>query len=211
MFSGIVERVGTVERADREERGLRLTIAAGFPDDPLTGASVSVNGVCLTVERAREGRFESVAVPETLRATTLGDLRAGDRVNLERALRVGDELGGHWVQGHVDGIGRVTAVRRESGDVRVTIEAPDSVRRFVAGKGSITVDGVSLTVAAWDEPNLTIALVPHTLEHTTASEYRPGRAVNLESDLVARTLERLLEARGLLERGSGTSLPGRNA
>ena len=211
MFSGIVERVGAVERLEREARGLRLTIAAGFADDPTIGASVSVNGVCLTVERAAEGRFESVAVPETLRATTLGGLGAGERVNLERALRVGDELGGHWVQGHVDGVGRVTAVERESGEVRVTIEAPDSVRRFVATKGSITVDGVSLTVARWDEPNLTIALVPHTLERTTASEYRPGRPVNLESDLVARTLERLLEARGLLERGSGIPLPGRNS
>ena len=211
MFSGIVERVGVVERAEREERGVRLTIAAGFADDPAIGASVSVNGVCLTVERAAEGRFESVVVPETLRATTLGGLSAGDRVNLERSLRLGDELGGHWVQGHVDGVGRVTAVHRESGDVQVTIEAPDSVRRFVAAKGSITVDGVSLTVAGWDEPNLTIALVPHTLERTTASEYRPGRSVNLESDLVARTLERLLEARGLLERGSGIPLPGRNS
>jgi len=211
MFSGIVERVGTVERAEREARGLRLTIAAGFADDPAIGASVSVNGVCLTVERAAEGRFESVAVPETLRATTLGDLNAGDRVNLERALRLGDELGGHWVQGHVDGVGRVTAVHRESGDVRVTIDVPDSVRRFVATKGSITVDGVSLTVARWDEPSLTVALVPHTLERTTALEYRPGRPVNLESDLVARTLERLLEARGLLERGSGIPLPGRNS
>jgi len=213
MFSGIVERVGIVERAERAASGLRLSIAGGF--EPVSavapGASVSVNGVCLTVERMEEGRFEAVAVAETLRVTTLGALRAGDRVNLERALRVGDEVGGHWVQGHVDGVGRVTAMRRESGDARVTIEAPEALRRFVARKGSITVDGISLTVAAWADPLLTIALVPHTLERTTASEYEPGRLVNLESDLVARTLERLLEARGLLERGSAGSLPGRNA
>ena len=213
MFSGIVERVGTVERADRSASGLRLSIAAGFEpgSDPARGASVSVNGVCLTVERAEGGRFEAVAVGETLRVTTIGALRAGDRVNLERALRVGDEVGGHWVQGHVDGVGRVTAVGRDAGDVRVTIEVPEALRRFVASKGSITVDGVSLTVAVWEDPRLTVALVPHTLRLTTASEYEPGRLVNLESDLVARTLERLLEARGLLERGSAGTLPGRNA
>ena len=213
MFSGIVERVGVVERAERAEEGLRLTIAAGFERgvDPAPGASVSVNGVCLTVARAAGGRFDAVAVAETLRVTTLGALRAGDRVNLERALRVGDELGGHWVQGHVDGVGRITATRRDAGDARVTIEVPEALRRFVASKGSITVDGMSLTVAAWDDPRLTVALVPHTLERTTASEYEPGRLVNLESDLVARTLERLLEARGLLERGSESPLPGRTA
>lgn len=213
MFSGIVERVGIVERAERAASGLRLSIAAGFEpvSAPAPGASVSVNGVCLTVERVEGGAFEAVAVAETLRVTTLGTLRAGDRVNLERALRMGDEVGGHWVQGHVDGVGRVTAMRREAGDARVTIEAPEALRRFVASKGSITVDGISLTVAAWADPLLTIALVPHTLDRTTASEYEPGRLVNLESDLVARTLERLLEARGLLERGSAGSLPGRNA
>ena len=213
MFSGIVERVGVVERAERAAEGMRLTIAAGFAagPDPAAGASVSVNGVCLTVERAENGRFDSFAVAETLRVTTLGSLRAGTRVNLERALRVGDELGGHWVQGHVDGIGRISAARREAGDARVTIDVPENLRRFVASKGSITVDGVSLTVAAWEDPHLTVALVPHTLERTTASEYEPGRLVNLESDLVARTLDRLLEARGLLERGSVGSLPGRNA
>lgn len=213
MFSGIVERVGVVERAERAAEGMRLTIAAGFAagSDPAAGASVSVNGVCLTVERAENGRFDSFAVAETLRVTTLGSLRAGTRVNLERALRVGDELGGHWVQGHVDGIGRISAARREAGDARVTIDVPENLRRFVASKGSITVDGVSLTVAAWEDPHLTVALVPHTLERTTASEYEPGRLVNLESDLVARTLDRLLEARGLLERGSVGSLPGRNA
>ena len=213
MFSGIVERVGVVERAERAAEGLRLTIAAGFApgSDPASGASVSVNGVCLTVERAEGGRFDSFAVAETLRVTTLGSLRTGDRVNLERALRVGDELGGHWVQGHVDGVGRITAVRRDAGDARVTIDVPEALRRFVASKGSITVDGVSLTVAAWEDPRLTVALVPHTLERTTASEYEPGLLVNLESDLVARTLDRLLEARGLIERGSVGSLPGRNA
>jgi riboflavin synthase len=213
MFSGIVERVGVVERAERAAEGMRLTIAAGFAagSDPAAGASVSVNGVCLTVERAENGRFDSFAVAETLRVTTLGSLRVGTRVNLERALRVGDELGGHWVQGHVDGIGRITGARRDAGDARVTIDVPENLRRFVASKGSITVDGVSLTVAAWEDPHLTVALVPHTLERTTASEYEPGRLVNLESDLVARTLDRLLEARGLLERGSVGSLPGRNA
>jgi riboflavin synthase len=156
---------------------------------------VAVNGVCLTVERAAGGVFDVVAVSETLRRTNLGALDPGARVNLERALRVGDELGGHWVQGHVDGLGEVTGFESRAEDVRVTIEVPALLRRYVAEKGSITVDGVSLTVAAWNDRRLTVALVPYTLEITTASAWRPGTRVNLEVDVVARYLDRLLAAR----------------
>jgi riboflavin synthase len=154
-----------------------------------------VNGVCLTVERAAQGIVEFVAVAETLRRTTLGALAPGARANLERALRVGDELGGHWVQGHVDGIGTVASVARRAEDVRVAVAVPAALRRYVAEKGSIAIDGISLTVAGWADPNLTVALIPYTLEHTTASSWSPGARVNLEVDLVARYLERLLAER----------------
>jgi riboflavin synthase len=192
MFSGIVARVGTVERVERGAKGLRLLVRAGFAPAPELGASVAVNGVCLTVDRLDGDRLEFVAVPETVSRTTLGALEAGSRVNLERALRVGDELGGHWVQGHVDGVGTVTTVERAGQDVRVTIEAPEAVRRFLAEKGSVSVDGMSLTVAAWRSPAFTVALIPYTLEHTIASDYRAGTRVNLEADLIARYLEGLI-------------------
>lgn len=192
MFSGIVARVGTVERADRVAEGLRLVVRAGFEPAPSPGQSVGVNGVCLTVERSEDDRLEFVAVAETVRRTTLGSLQGGSRVNLERALRVGDEVGGHWVQGHVDGVGTITAVERAGDDVRVAIEAPEAIRRFLAEKGSVTVDGMSLTVAAWRSPVFTVALIPYTLEHTIASAYRAGTRVNLEADLIARYLEGMI-------------------
>jgi riboflavin synthase len=194
MFSGIVSRVGTVERVSSVPGGVTLAIRSGYDPDPEPGASIAVNGVCLTVERVAAGVFEATAVPETISRTTLGALVAGSRVNLERALRVGDELGGHWVQGHVDAVGTVASVQREKDGVRVAIETPEAVRRFVAMKGSIAVDGVSLTVAAWEPPRFDVALIPFTLEHTIASEYRKGTRVNLEADLIARYLERLLAA-----------------
>lgn len=194
MFSGIVSRVGTVERIGGVPEGVKLAIRSGYDPDPEPGASVAVNGVCLTVERVVSGVFEATAIPETMARTTLGELAAGSRVNLERALRVGDELGGHWVQGHVDAVGAVVSVEREKDGVRVAIEAPEALRRFVAMKGSIAVDGVSLTVAAWKPPLFEVALIPYTLEHTVASHYRKGTRVNLEADLIARYLERLLAA-----------------
>lgn len=196
MFSGIVERLGTIERAELGRAGLRLSIRSGFESPLPAGASVSVNGACLTAEQDRDGVFDAVAVEETLQKTTLGALSAGSRVNLERAIRAGDPLGGHWVQGHVDAVATIRTVEVRGGDVRVGVEIPAGLRRFVATKGSISVDGISLTVAAWEDPILVVALVPYTLAHTIASEYRPGRRVNLEVDLVARYLERLLDARG---------------
>jgi riboflavin synthase alpha subunit len=198
MFSGIVERVGRVESMERGPEGaLRLTIRAGFETTPAAGASVAVNGVCLTVERADGGVIHVTAVPETLRLTTLGKLEPGGRVNLERALRVGDEIGGHWVQGHVDATARVTEVRRSGADVLVAVEIPPALSSYVAVKGALALDGVSLTVAAWEEPRAVVALVPYTLEHTIASEYEEGRNVNLEVDILARYLERLAASRGI--------------
>lgn len=199
MFSGIVGRIGTVERTAAVPGGLALAIRAGFDPGPEAGASVAVNGVCLTVERASEGIVEATVVPETTARTTLGALAPGSRVNLERALRVGDELGGHWVQGHVDGVGTVVSLERERDGVRVGIEAPEPLGRYVARKGSIAVDGVSLTVADCAGSVFTVALIPYTLEHTIASEYRKGARVNLEVDLIARYLERLLAAAAVAE------------
>jgi riboflavin synthase len=204
VFSGIVERVGVVARAERGGGALKLAVRADFDSGLREGASVAVNGVCLTVERVRDAVFEASAVPETLARTTLSGLAPGRRVNLERALRVGDELGGHWVQGHVDAIGRIQDVAHPGGEVRVAIEIPEGVRPYVAPKGSIAVDGVSLTVASWEDPIAVVSLVPYTLEHTIASEYKPGATVNLEADLVARYLERLIAFRAgpSVERGA---------
>ena len=195
MFSGIVESVGRVERVAKETGGARLTIRADFAPPFASGASVSVNGVCLTVERSEGACFIATAVPETLRKTTLGRCSVGRRVNLERPLKVGDELGGHWVQGHVDARAAITSLIRQGKDVLLGVEIPDELRGYVAPRGSIAMDGVSLTVAGWREPVATVALVPYTLDHTIADEYRVGDEVNLEVDILARYLERLLAAR----------------
>ena len=211
MFSGIIARIGVLEESRREATGQRLVVRADLGRAPEPGESLAVNGVCLTVERADAARFEVVAVEETLRRTTLGALVPGARLNLESALRAGDPIGGHWVQGHVDGVGTVRGVERAGSDVRLAAEIPDSIRRFVAVKGSLAVDGVSLTVADWDEPCAVLALVPYTLAHTIASEYAPGRKVNLEVDILARYLDRLLETREAHTAGvtSGSAPEGR--
>ena len=199
MFSGIVERIGRVEQVWRDGGGsARLRIHAGFQEPLAPGASVSVNGVCLTVERSEGLAFEATAVPETLRRTTIGDLIPGGRVNLERALRLGGEIGGHWVQGHVDATARIASVQRSGADVVVGVKIPEEFRAYVVPKGSLAVDGVSLTVAAWNEPRALLALVPYTLDRTIASQYEPGGVVNLEVDVLARYLERLMTARGML-------------
>jgi len=205
MFSGIVERVGTVERVARDPGGIRLRIRSGFGRELGAGESVATNGVCLTVDRPAGDVFEAVAVEETLRRSTLGALEPGHRVNLERAIRVGDPLGGHWVQGHVDAVAVIRAVSGGPAEVRVEIEIPAPLRRYVAEKGSLAVDGTSLTVAAWSDPVAVVALVPYTLSHTIASGYAPGARVNLEVDIVARYLERLLESRRNLNEAAGVT------
>jgi len=195
VFSGIVQAVGVVEAITSTGGARRLRIGAALPRVPTPGESVAVEGVCLTVERADERGFEVTAIEETLRATTLARLTEGARVNLEPALRVGDPLGGHWVLGHVDAVARVRAVERRSGETRVSIEIPPPLQRYVARKGSVTLDGVSLTVASWADAAAEVALVPYTLEHTTLGTLAPGDGVNLEVDMVARYLDRLLDAR----------------
>jgi len=198
VFSGIVQAVGVVEAVTHVDGSSRIRIGVALPRVPAPGESIATSGVCLTVERADARGFEVTAVSETLRATTLGALTTGMRVNLEPALRVGDPLGGHWVLGHVDAVARVRSVARGSGETRVAIEIPEFLRRYVAPKGSVTLDGVSLTVASWSDPVAEVALVPFTLEHTTLGALAPGDIANLEADLVARYLDRLLESRGAI-------------
>jgi riboflavin synthase len=192
VFTGIVREVGTVAAFD----GSRLLVAASETAAGVAvGDSVSVSGVCLTVVEAEEGRLAFDVVPETLSRTGLGRLESGDRLNLEPALRVGDPLGGHVVQGHVDAVGRVRSVVPEEDSRRVWLDAPDTIVRYCLEKGSIAVDGVSLTVAALDDDGIEVALIPHTLEVTTLGSLEPGDEVNLEVDVLAKVVERLLAAR----------------
>jgi riboflavin synthase len=161
--------------------------------DVALGDSIAVSGVCLTVVGRLDSGFEADVSGETLRRTILGDLAAGDGVNLEKALTLSTPLGGHLVSGHVDGVGHVVSRREDSRSVQFTLRAPDELARYIAAKGSITVDGVSLTVNTVNGAEFELNIVPHTLAETTLSGYRSGRRVNLEVDLVARYLERLLQ------------------
>jgi riboflavin synthase len=193
VFTGIVREVGRVASVSGGDEGVRLEIDAPCTA-PATemGGSVSVNGVCLTAESVDGPRLAFHAVPETLRRTTLGDLVAGAPVNLEPALRAGDAMGGHVVQGHVDGVGRVQSVEAEGEGLRVIVEAPDEILRYCVEKGSVAVEGVSLTVAELHPDSFGLALIPHTLSETTLADLAPGRAVNLEVDVLAKYVERLV-------------------
>jgi riboflavin synthase len=194
MFTGIVEELGTVRAITPHAGGARVEIAARrVLDDVEAGASIAVNGCCLTVVDVGEGWWAADAVVETLDRTCLGALVAGDRVNLERPVRLADRLGGHLVQGHVDAVGTVTAkVPEPDGSTRMTFAAPPAVLRYVVEKGSITVDGVSLTVAGCTGDGFTVAVIPHTLAVTTLGTKGPNDPVNLEVDVVAKYVERLL-------------------
>jgi riboflavin synthase len=194
MFTGIVEELGRVRRVTPNEGGARLVIdASAVLDDVVLGASIAVNGTCLTVTEFDEYSFATDAVIETLARTNLGDLAAGDAVNLERPLRLADRLGGHLVQGHVDATGVVRDRAAEpDGSTMITVEAPESVLRYVVHKGSITVDGVSLTVARSADDAFAVALIPHTLAVTTLGTRAVGARVNLEVDLVAKYVEALV-------------------
>ncbi len=191
MFTGLVETVGAVRSLERSAEGVRLTVATPLGGSLAAGDSVAVNGVCLTaVEPDAEG-FRADVTPETLDRTTLGPLEAGEPVNLELPLRATDRLGGHMVQGHVDGLGEVASVE-PSGFARVLrVACGPEVLRYVVAKGSIAVDGVSLTVVDVDADGFSISLIPETLERTTLGAAGPGRRVNLEVDVLAKYVEKL--------------------
>jgi riboflavin synthase len=186
VFTGLVREVGTVRSLDDGRLVLETTIAGALGD------SVAVNGVCLTVVAIDGGTLTFDAVPETLARTSLGTLEYGSRVNLEPALRAGDALGGHYVQGHVDGTGAVRTVEPEGDGKRIWFDAPAEINRYVVEKGSITVQGTSLTVAGVDDAGFAVALIPHTLAETTLDTLAPGDPVNLEADVLAKYVERLL-------------------
>ncbi len=195
MFTGIVEELGEVVAIEPLPDASRLTVRGPVvTSDASHGDSICVNGVCLTVVDTADGAFTADVMAESLKRSSLGALEVGSPVNLERAVRVQDRLGGHVVQGHVDGTGTIERVTAEQHWTVVRISLPPELARYVVEKGSIAVDGVSLTIAALGETSFDVALVPHTLAATTLSDRRPGDAVNLEADVLAKYVERLLAA-----------------
>lgn len=194
MFTGIVTDVGRIRSVRQTDRDRRYEVETAYELTGVDlGASISHAGCCLTVVEKGDGWFVVEVSAETLSKTTLGDLGKGDRVNLERAARLGDEMGGHMVSGHVDGVGEVIAVEAEGGSHRVSIRAPKPLHRLIAPKGSITVEGVSLTVNEVEDDIFGVNIIPHTWEATTLGRLTPGARVNLEIDMLARYLARWQE------------------
>jgi riboflavin synthase len=197
MFSGIVEEMGAVRSLDTSLAGARLTVLAeAILADLPAGSSVSVSGACLTVVGTTGRDFTVDLSAETLAVTMLGRLKSGDPVNLERAMRLNERIGGHLVAGHVDAIGTVRDRRPEGGSTLLTIEAPADALRYCVAKGSIAVDGVSMTINAVTDRSFSVMVIPHTAKVTTLGLKKPGDAVNLETDLIGRYVERLLQERG---------------
>lgn len=193
MFSGIVEAIGAVRSLKKDAKGARITIEApGVLSGVGLGDSIALNGVCVTVVDFDDREFEADLSVETLRRTNLGELAVGGRCNLERAMALGERLGGHLVSGHVDGVGRIKSRKNEGDSIWLTFEAPVEVMRYVVYKGSIAVDGISLTVAACDGETFSVSIIPHTSEQTTLTEKEDGAAVNLEADLIGKYVEKLL-------------------
>jgi riboflavin synthase len=195
VFTGLIEDLGSVAALERDEQGARIEIRSRLAGGLRQGDSIAVNGVCLTALEVRAESFQAQAMNETLARSSLGQLQAGSPVNLELAMRAQDRLGGHVVQGHVDGTGRVRALREEGFARVLEIELEDSLARYLVEKGSVAVDGVSLTVSALDEHGFCVSLIPETLQRTNLGELREGALVNIEVDILAKHVERLLEAR----------------
>ncbi len=194
MFTGIIETMGIVRRMSDGEGARRLRIESSEVSPGLKiGDSISINGTCLTVTELSNDGFVVEAVPETLRLTNIGDLSAGDHVNLERPMPADGRFDGHIVQGHVDGVGVVESIAPEGDGSRLRVSYPAELRRYLVHKGSITVDGISLTVAALDDDAFEIAIIPHTLEVTVVGKRRPGDRLNLEVDVIAKYVERMME------------------
>lgn len=197
MFTGIVQAIGEIARIEPCNGDVRLTIDTKILDmaDVAVGDSICVSGVCLTVVESDDDAFAADVSVETLTCTTLGMLKSGSCVNLEKSLRLADRLGGHLVCGHVDGVGRVVAVEPDARSQRWTFEVPASLSRYIAAKGSVCIDGVSLTVNEVEASRFGVNLIPHTLEVTTFRDKHAGDAVNIEVDLIARYVERLFTSR----------------
>lgn len=194
MFTGLITDVGRLRGRAPLEKGVRFDIETGFPmDEVALGASIACSGACLTVVTKGAGRFAVDVSAETLDKTTLGAWQPGRRINLERSLRLGDELGGHIVSGHVDGVAEIVDRGPDGEATRFTILPPRDLTHFVASKGSVTLDGVSLTVNELTDKGFGVCIIPHTAAHTTFGELRPGDRVNLEIDMLARYVARLLD------------------
>ncbi|HEY6010831.1 MAG TPA: riboflavin synthase [Nitrospirota bacterium] len=196
MFTGIIEEMGSVRALRREGIAARLTISASAVlGGTVIGDSICVNGVCLTVVDLAKDGFSADVAAETLKVTNLGELKAGANVNLERALQLSARIGGHLVSGHVDAVGRIREKREEGNGWRIFIDAPETVLRYVIKKGSIAIDGISLTVADVDRSGFSIAMIPHTAKLTTLGFKAGGDSVNLEADIIGKYVERLLSGR----------------
>ena len=186
MFTGIVEQVGTIQQITPEKKRVRFALSVNGWRDLKIGESVSVNGACLTVVRQKKHLMEVQAIPTTLRATNLKTLKKGDAVNLERALRVGDRLSGHWVQGHVDGVGKIISIRKSDDEWQFKIQSPQNLLPYFLEKGSVSVDGISLTIQKVQEHSFDISIIPHTLAVTNLKNRKKGDGVNLEVDVLAK-------------------------
>lgn len=195
MFTGLVSDLGTVERVTPGPV-TDLWIASSYPGDFQLGESIACDGVCLTVVEFRGASFKVQAAPETLRRSTLGKWTAGTRVNLERALRMGDRLGGHWVQGHVDGVATVLETRPEGGSWVMTFTLPPELAPFFVEKGSVCIDGVSLTLTTVGSDRFGVMLIPETQQRTSLGKKQPGQSVNLEADIIGKYVARMMGGRG---------------
>jgi riboflavin synthase len=192
LFTGLIEDVGTVEAINRTDDGARLRISTQLSNEIALGDSVAVNGCCLTAVAADSTSFETEAMNQTLTVTALESITEGSRVNLELSMQAGDRLGGHIVQGHVDGVGTVSSVTDDGFARRVRVDLPTQLLRYVVDKGSITLNGVSLTVADLGDSWAEVSLIPETLERTNLGEVQPGNKLNVECDIVAKYVERLV-------------------
>lgn len=192
MFTGIIEEVGRIARIERGAKGARLTVEAKTVlEDTKIGDSIAVNGVCLTVTSLSGGMFTADVMAETLRRSSLGDLQSGSPVNLERAMPANGRFGGHIVSGHIDGTGTVASLRREDNAVWVTVKTPAALLRYIVEKGSIAIDGVSLTVAVVSDAGFAVSIIPHTGAQTILLSKKPGDTVNLECDIISKYVEKL--------------------
>lgn len=193
MFTGIIEEIGRIKTITRGPQSIRLTISCGkVLMDSRPGDSIAVNGICLTAAALGSDWFSADVMPETLRRTSLQQLKLHDPVNLERALRLSDRLGGHMVSGHIDGTGRLVRLIREDNAILLTFEAAPSILRYVVSKGSVSIDGVSLTVVGVDEETLQVSLIPHTAGQTTLGGCKVGDDVNIECDVIGKYVEKML-------------------